>query len=76
MDDLELPPPHDAAGERSANAQALEWLAREFLSDQDDDITIGSQRLVRCQESQRFGNRLGDEHPVERVTMISERQTA
>jgi len=49
---------------------------RQPISDYNYGVTVGSQGFVRCQEAQRFGKRLGDEHPVEWIATVSERQTA
>jgi len=46
------------------------------MSDDHHDITVRRQRLVGGQEPQRLGHCLSDQHPVERITMISERQMA
>jgi len=49
---------------------------RRGMSDDHHDITVRRQRLVGGQEPQRLGHCLSDQHPVERITMISERQMA
>src|SRR5260370_1655388 len=51
-------------------------IGAETLLDHDHEIAVDGQCLVGCEEPQRFGDRLGDQHPIERITMIPERQAA